>query len=55
MDLDNNEFLEFTACSQKEKPEYMIIGGGAMFLNGLNRATNDMDIWIKPTQENGQV
>ena len=54
MDLDNNEFLEFTACSQKEKPEYMIIGGGAMFLNGLNRATNDVDIWMKPTQENGQ-
>lgn len=54
MDLENNEFLEFTACSHKEKLEYMIIGGFAMFLNGLNRATNDVDIWIKPTQENGQ-
>ena len=32
----------------------MVIGGFAMFLNGLNRATNDVDIWIKPTNENGQ-
>jgi hypothetical protein len=53
MDLENNEFLDFTRCAHTEKLEYMIIGGFAMFLNGLNRATNDVDIWINPTKENG--
>lgn len=53
MDLENKEFLLFTECSQKNELSYMIIGGFAMFLNGLNRATNDVDIWIKPTDNNG--
>lgn len=53
MDLENNEFLDFTRCAYEEKLEYMVIGGFAMFLNGLNRATNDVDIWINPTKENG--
>lgn len=25
-----------------------------MYLNGLNRATNDVDIWVKPSIENGK-
>jgi hypothetical protein len=55
MDLENNEFLEFTRCAHEQKLEYMVIGGFAMFLNGLNRATEDVDIWIKPTKENGDI
>lgn len=54
MDLENAIFLDFTKCAQIQKLEYMVIGGFAMFLNGLNRATNDVDIWIKPTRENGE-
>lgn len=54
MDLENAIFLDFTKCAQIQKLEYMVIGGFAMFLNGLNRATNDVDIWIKPTSENGE-
>ncbi|MBE9465115.1 hypothetical protein ACFP1I_16135 [Dyadobacter subterraneus] len=55
MDLENNEFLDFTRCAQEHKLDYMIIGGFAMFLNGLNRATEDVDIWIKPTKKNGET
>jgi hypothetical protein len=55
MDLENNEFLEFTRCAHEQKLEYMVIGGFAMFLNGLNRATEDVDIWLKPTKENGDI
>ncbi len=54
MDLENNEFLLFTACAEQSQLQYLIIGGFAMYLNGLNRATNDVDIWIKPTVENGR-
>ncbi|MCF0042921.1 DUF6036 family nucleotidyltransferase [Dyadobacter fanqingshengii] len=53
MDLENNEFVQFTKCAQEQKLEYIVIGGFALFLNGLNRATNDVDIWINPTKENG--
>ncbi len=55
MDLENNEFLLFTACAEQFRLQYMIIGGFAMYLNGLNRATNDVDIWIKPSVENGKT
>ncbi|WP_428663851.1 hypothetical protein [Runella sp.] len=54
MDLENNEFLLFTACAEQCQLQYLIIGGFAMYLNGLNRATNDIDIWIKPSVENGK-
>lgn len=53
MDLENAEFLAFTNCAQSVGLEYLIVGGFAMFLNGLNRATNDVDIWINPTVDNG--
>lgn len=55
MDLENNEFLEFTRCAFNHKLEYMVIGGFAMYLNGLNRATEDVDIWMKPSKENGHI
>lgn len=55
MDLENNEFLLFTDCAEQFGLQYMIIGGFAMYLNGLNRATNDVDIWIKPSVENGKT
>ncbi len=32
----------------------MVIGGFAMYLNGIRRNTEDFDVWIQPTQENGQ-
>ncbi len=48
MDLENTKFMLFVDCAEKKGLSYLIIGGFAMFLNGLNRATNDVDIWIKP-------
>src|SRR5687768_11480018 len=54
MDLENAEFLAFTGCAQSVGLEYLIVGGFAMYLNGLNRATNDVDVWMNPTHENGK-
>ncbi len=54
MDLENNEFLLFSKCAEENQLTFIVIGGFAMFLNGLNRATNDVDIWINPSVENGQ-
>lgn len=52
MDLLDDEFLLFFSCAQKNKLRYMIIGGYAVNYYGYNRNTDDLDIWIAPTNEN---
>ena len=52
MDLEHTEFLLFLKCASKNKLRYMCIGGYAVNYYGFHRATEDMDIWIAPTNEN---
>lgn len=52
MDLLDDEYLLFFTCAHKNKLRYMIIGGYAVNYYGYNRNTNDLDIWIAPTNEN---
>lgn len=52
MDLLNDEFLLFLKCAQLNSLRYMLIGGYAVNYYGYNRNTNDMDVWIAPTNEN---
>ena len=52
MDLLNDELLLFFSCAQKNKLRYMIIGGYAVNYYGYNRNTDDLDIWMKPANEN---
>ena len=52
MDLLNDEFLLFLKCAQLNNLRYMLIGGYAVNYYGYNRNTNDMDVWIAPTNEN---
>lgn len=52
MDILNDEFLIFLQCAQQNHLRYMLIGGYAVNYYGYNRNTNDMDIWIAPTNEN---
>lgn len=51
MILDSN-FLEFIECLNKNKVEYILVGGYAVVLNGVNRTTQDLDIFIRRTDEN---
>ena len=37
---------------EKNKVQYLLIGGFAMAFHGYVRATNDIDLWIKNTPEN---
>ncbi|CCH54357.1 hypothetical protein BN8_03519 [Fibrisoma limi BUZ 3] len=53
MDLENEEFRLFAENAQRTQLKYLVIGGFAMYLNGLSRNTEDVDIWLEPTQENG--
>ena len=52
MDVDNSEFLEFVAAADAQKLEYILIGGLALVLSGAVRFTQDVDIWIQPTNKN---
>lgn len=54
MDLENDEFRLFTDHAVRSDLRYIVIGGFAMYLNGLARNTEDVDIWIEPTALNGQ-
>lgn len=52
MDILNNEFLLFLKCAQETGLRYMLIGGYAVNYYGYLRNTDDMDVWIAPTNEN---
>lgn len=52
MDIEHPEFLNFLSCAQKNRLRYLCIGGYAVNYYGFHRATEDLDIWIAPTNEN---
>ncbi len=52
MDIENEEFLLFLKCAGKNNLRYLCIGGYAVNYYGYHRATEDMDIWIAPTEKN---
>lgn len=52
MDIENKEFLLFLKCAQQNNLRYLCIGGFAVNYYGFHRFTEDMDIWIAPTNEN---
>ena len=47
-----NKFLEIIDALEKAKVDYILIGGFAVVLYGLPRATQDLDIFIKIRKEN---
>ena len=47
-----SRFLEIIDALEKEKVDYVLIGGFAMVLYGMPRATQDIDIFIKHREEN---
>jgi predicted nucleotidyltransferase len=46
------DFKEFLNLLNSEKVEYLLIGGYAVGLYGVERPTKDMDVWIASTAEN---
>jgi hypothetical protein len=55
MDILNEEFLLFLSCAQKNNLRYMLIGGYAVNYYGYNRNTDDLDVWLAPTEQNKQA
>ncbi|MGC4234886.1 MAG: nucleotidyltransferase [Niabella sp.] len=52
MDIFDAELLDFWACLNKRKVKYIMVGGVATNLNGYQRSTEDVDVWLKETKAN---
>ena len=48
------DFREFLRLLSDHHVEYMLVGGYAVGFYGYPRYTGDLDIWIKPSRENGE-
>ncbi len=46
------DFSEFVALLNRQKIDYLIVGGYAVGFHGHARYTKDLDIWIHATTEN---
>lgn len=52
--LLNQDFKEFIQSLNDNQVRYLIIDGYAVAFHGHPRYTKDLDIWIKPAQDNAQ-
>lgn len=52
MDLFDTACVELVEALNRNRVEYMLVGGMATNLHGYSRGTADMDICIRPTTEN---
>lgn len=52
MDILNDEFMLFLKCAGQTGLRYLLIGGYAVNYYGYNRNTDDLDVWLAPTNEN---
>lgn len=50
--MDFNEVLRVLESLERENVEYAVFGAMAMNLHGLIRATDDLDLFVKPEREN---
>ena len=48
----NRDFVEMLSALYDAKAEYLIVGAHAMAVHGRPRATGDLDVWVRPTEEN---
>ncbi len=50
--MDRDELLEVLRAFEVQNLEYVLIGATAMGFHGLVRATEDVDLLVRPTPEN---
>ncbi len=53
-DLVPEDFIDFLKCLKNAKCTFVVVGAYALAVNGHPRATQDIDIWVKPDDENAQ-
>lgn len=50
--MDIDELTRILASFEREQLEYVLVGGTALNFHGLIRATEDIDIFVRPTADN---
>ena len=48
----NQDFKEILSAFIEEQVEFLVVGGYAMAFHGYVRATGDIDLWIRASDEN---
>jgi hypothetical protein len=48
------DFIDFIELLNNHNVEYMVVGAHALAFHGRPRHTGDLDIWIKPSEENAE-
>ena len=52
MDILDEELLKFWQSLNNNQVRYIMVGGFAVNMHGYNRATNDIDVWLKDDVKN---
>ncbi len=50
----NQDFKDILSAFSEEKVEFLVVGGYAMAFHGFVRATGDIDLWIRCSDENAE-
>jgi hypothetical protein len=50
----NRDFAEMLSALSDAGAEFLIVGAHALAAHGLPRATGDLDIWVRPSEENAR-
>lgn len=50
----NPDFKELLAALSAEGAEFLVVGGYAVMFHTEPRYTKDIDVWVRPTRENGE-
>jgi hypothetical protein len=50
----NPDFADMLSALSAAGVEFLIVGAHALAAHGVPRATGDLDIWVRPTRENGE-
>ena len=48
----NNDYREMLQCLFEEQAEFLVVGAYAMAAHGVPRATGDIDLWVRPSEDN---
>lgn len=51
----NPDFRDMLSALSAEKAEYLVVGAYALAAHGLPRATGDLDLWIRSSEENAEA
>ena len=50
----NRDFVEMLSVLSDEEAEFLVVGAHAMAAHGRPRATGDLDILVRPTEDNAE-